>query len=270
MPFYWLADTGRLDLGGAIGTGLLYVLFLGFWPWWGRRVHRLKRPWQALGLRYPASFLRDHLRGSTLGIASVGVLMLIQVAAGWAVFQSPVAPLPLVLEAVLVGTLVGLAEELLFRGWLLFELEQGYSAAIALWINSLLFAAVHFIKPLPAILATLPQFFGLLLLGVLLVCARRLPVSPQRMSQNHVGQNLTPNQSVSTATTLGWPMGLHGGLVGGYYLVSVGNLVTVTNRIPAWVTGLQQNPLAGLLGLLLLGGLVFIFHKAVKQPGKLL
>ncbi|PSN18402.1 CPBP family intramembrane metalloprotease [filamentous cyanobacterium CCP5] len=250
-PFYWLANSGRLDLGGAIATGLLYLLFLGIWPWWGRHVHGLTYPWQALGITHYRGLATTHLGGFALGLTSVGLLILIQAVAGWAILKSPtVDPLRLVLEAVLVGTLVGLAEELLFRGWVLFELEQGYSASLALWGDSLLFAVVHFIKPLPAILATLPQFLGLLLLGMLLVWARRTPV---------------PDNKINRVTTLGWPMGLHGGLVGGYYLVSVGSLAEVTGSVPAWVTGLQQNPLAGLLGLLLLGALAGLFRQTAQR-----
>lgn len=247
LPFYWLADSGRLDLGGAIATGLLYVLFLGFWPWWSQNVYQLRQPWQKIGIIAHPSMLRDWLQGLGIGIGSVGLLTAIQVAAGWALFRWPEHWLGLVLEGVLVGILVGLAEEILFRGWLLFELEQGFSDSLARWINALLFAAVHFIKPLPAILATLPQFLGLLLLGLLLVWGRHLP---------------SPLRPRTLSTSLGWPVGLHSGLVGGYYLVSVGSLLESTQTVPAWVTGIQQNPLAGLLGLIMLGTLLLIFRYA--------
>ena len=146
---------------------------------------------------------------------------------------------------------VGWAEELLFRGWLLRELEQGSSATTALVGTSLIFALAHFIKPLDVILATLPQFFGLLLLGLILGWARRTSV---------LGGN------GGTTTSLGLPIGLHSGLVWGYYILSVGDLLAPTAAVPDWVTGRDGNPMAGMLGVILLGGLAMWFrHQAHRK-----
>ena len=252
LPFYWLADTGRLALGGSIATGLLYLLFLLMWPIWSRRVYGLTQPWRSLGLVRRFGLLVDALIGFALGVAGVTLLAAIQWTLGWASFQGPAtSPLQLVTEAVLVGWAVGVAEEVLFRGWLLLELERDYHPALALWVNGLIFAAVHFIKPLPAILATLPQFFGLLLLGFTLVWARRAP-----------SMGLA-----RTTSALGWPIGLHGGLVGTYYVVSVGQLFTPTGAVPEWVTGIQQNPLAGLMGIGLLGAIAALFYQKARLRG---
>lgn len=246
LPLYWLSDTGGLALGGSIATGLLYLLFLLLWPVWGRRVYGLTEPWRSLGLVRQPSLLVDALIGFLLGVVGVTLLVGIQWGLGWTRFQGlATPPLQLVTEALLVGLAVGFAEEILFRGWLLLELERDYRPALALWINGLIFAAVHFIKPLPAILATLPQFFGLLLLGVTLVWARRAP--SMGLSQ--------------TAPSLGWPIGLHGGLVGAYYVVSVGQPFTPTGSVPEWVTGIHQNPLAGLMGIGLLGAIAALFYQ---------
>ncbi|HEY9753505.1 MAG TPA: CPBP family intramembrane glutamate endopeptidase, partial [Coleofasciculaceae cyanobacterium] len=45
------------------------------------------------------------------------------------------------------------------------------------------------------------------------------------------------------------PIGLHGGLIWSYYLVKVGQLFQYTNRVPEWVTGIDGNPLSGIMGL---------------------
>lgn len=142
---------------------------------------------------------------------------------------------------------VGFAEEMLFRGWLLAELEKDYTARAALMMNALFFAVTHFIKPLNAIISTSPQFFGLAALGMALVWARR-------------------NQAKNAAqTSLAYPIGLHAGLIWGYYIVNVGGLSETTGLAPTWVTGINENPLAGLLGLMLLGAIAFQFAK-VAQP----
>jgi hypothetical protein len=56
--------------------------------------------------------------------------------------------------------------------------------------------------------------------------------------------------------------------VWGYYLLQVGNLLTPTNAVPAWVTGLDGNPLAGLLGLGLLGLLGSLIFRWSRAPVK--
>jgi len=47
-------------------------------------------------------------------------------------------------------------------------------------------------------------------------------------------------------------MGIHSGLVWGYYLLKVGGLIIPHKNLSPWLTGIDGNPLAGLLGL---GGL---------------
>lgn len=250
LPLYWLAAQGTLALGGAIATGLLYLGFLALWPTWSRQVHQLRRPWTALGLGWHRGLIGDWLVGLSLGLGGIAALVAIELLLGWAVPQSPSTPfLRVVLEGGLVSLAVGLAEEILFRGWLLFELEQGLSSGQALVGVALVFAIAHFIKPLPDLLATLPQFFGLFLLGLTLVWARRTP------------SHARPQQR----TALGYPVGLHGGLVWGYYLLNVGQVAPISGVVPPWVTGIQGNPLAGLLGLGLLGGLAMLFYRGAHS-----
>jgi uncharacterized protein len=119
---------------------------------------------------------------------------------------------------------------LLFRGWLLNELDRDYSPRIALWVSSLIFAIAHGIRP---------QFFALMILGMILVWAKR-----------------------GTEGRLGKSIGLHAGLVWSYYLVNVGQLVKFTNQVPAWVTGIDHNPLAGVIGILALSAIAVSIKKA--------
>ncbi|NJN20901.1 MAG: LPXTG cell wall anchor domain-containing protein [Leptolyngbya sp. RL_3_1] len=61
-------------------------------------------------------------------------------------------------------------------------------------------------------------------------------------------------------TSLANAAGLHGGLVWAYYQVTVGELITPTGLVPAWITGIQGNPLAGVMGAGLLGGIAALFY----------
>ncbi|MFQ4137199.1 CPBP family intramembrane glutamic endopeptidase [Nodosilinea sp. PGN35] len=246
LPLYALASRGLLPGGDLVPTALLYGVFLLVLPRWERQVRGETQPWAQIGFAGSRALSRGMVAGALIGAVSLVLLAAVQVGLGWAVLAADGARGVELLQTALVGALaataVGWSEEVLFRGWLLRELEQGWSPGVALGATGLIFAVAHFIKPLDAILALLPQLVGLLLLGLVLGWARRIPVGPGK-------------------TGLGHPVGLHAGLVWGYYLLEVGNLLQTTEAVPAWVTGLDGNPLAGLLGLTLLSGLgVLVFR----------
>ncbi|MEL7054233.1 MAG: CPBP family intramembrane glutamate endopeptidase, partial [Cyanobacteria bacterium J06588_5] len=128
------------------------------------------------------------------------------------------------------------------------ELEEGYSGPKALVMSALFFGATHYIKPWDEIVSSLPQLLGLVVLGMVLVWARRSPTGPP-------GKQLT---------RLGYPLGLHAGLIWGYYIVNVGGLSEYTGQVPEWITGIGNNPLAGLMGVVLLSLIGWPFAKIAK------
>ena len=178
-----------------------------------------------------------------IGLISILTVFSLQGLFGWLVWQQPrVFLLKIILEGLLVGLGVGFAEELLFRGWLLDELKTDYGLSLATWIDSILFAIAHFIKPLEAIIHTLPQFPALVLLGLTQVWGKG-----------------------SCRGRLGLPIGLHSGLVWGYYIINVGELTKYSGVVPDWVTGVNNNPLQGVMGVLFMGGLAWWMRgKALK------
>ncbi|WP_424405930.1 hypothetical protein [Microcoleus sp.] len=56
-------------------------------------------------------------------------------------------------------------------------------------------------------------------------------------------------------------IGLHAGLVWGYYIINIGELVRYSGSVPDWVTGINGNPLAGAVGLLFLSVLAVGMRK---------
>lgn len=251
LPLYGLAGRGLLPGGDLLPTALLYVVFLLVLPRWERAVRAETQPWDKIGFAGGRALGRGMATGAPLGAVSIAILAGAQLSLGWAQLDPGGARgfslVQIGLVGALAATAVGWSEEVLFRGWLLRELGQGWSPAVALGATSLIFAIAHFIKPLDAIIALLPQFAGLLLLGLVLGWARRIPVGTDK-------------------TGLGHPVGLHAGLVWGYYLLEVGNLFQPTGAVPAWVTGLDGNPLAGLLGLTLLSGLGVLVFRWSRPP----
>ena len=242
-PLYWLLeDPNQVSILTMIG---LYIEFIVLAHWWGRHVHQHPNILKSYGLYATLQNGLELIWGLAFGFVSISGMFLLQGWMGWLSWQIPILSFSrLFQEGLLVALGVGFAEELFFRGWLLDELQRDYSRSLSLGINSALFAVAHFIRPWKAILATWPQFVGLAILGLILVWAKR--------AKGRKGQE-----------NLGLPMGFHAGLVWGYYLVNVGQWVDYSGQVPDWVTGIDGNPLAGLVGLGGLGAIaLYVKHLA--------
>ncbi len=235
----WLpiAITLYLIFGAASDTWigiLLYCLFVALIWFWGRKVEQKEQPYAYYGLINSRQNLTEWLTGIAVGMVSFFLLMETQVILGWQAWQPNVDWIGAVLPRSIDGIGIGFAEELLFRGWLLTELEKNLNKRRSLIINSSIFAITHFIKsePLWVLIFRLPQFPGLMLLGMDLIWARR-----------------------SRQGRLGLAMGLHSGLVWGYLIVSTTHWTKATGTVAEWITGIGGNPLAGMMALIFLGAI---------------
>lgn len=213
---------------------LLYVEFILLLRLWGKKVYKQTQILRHYGLERTPQNAIDLLHGLAIGLISILILFGVEGLLGWLVWQKPsIFLLRVILEGLIIALAYGFAEELLFRGWLFDELQRDYNLRVVVWATAVIFAVTHFIKPLPEIIQTSPQFFGLLLLAFFLVCAKRW-----------------------RRGRLGLSIGLHAGLLWGYYIINVGQLTKYSGAVPDWVTGVNRNPLAGLMGLVLLSVLV--------------
>lgn len=253
IPLYRLEATATAGQSIIATPLILFLVFLCGLPRWLRRVHKCEYPWRLVGMHARSTWLKSWLTACLTGISSVGLLYGLQLMLGWGVLSFTVSQAVFVnlMLGLLVGVGVGLVEEILFRGWMLFELEQNYTQSIALWIDAGIFALAHYLGPISSFLETWPQLLGLILLGLTLVWARRIPDGDRPLS--------------APITTLGPAAGLHSGLVFAYYQVDVNDWVIATERVPVWVTGVGGNPLAGLLGLGLLGCIATGIYGASHQ-----
>ncbi|MEM9538377.1 MAG: type II CAAX endopeptidase family protein [Cyanobacteria bacterium P01_E01_bin.42] len=248
LPFYLplhflLGDDPNLR---SIATlAILYIEFLFLLHWWGREIWQLPNVFQHYGLTNSRKNGIELLKGLAIGLWITLGLFILMVVLRWATFQPLTNPVRIILEGLLMSVAVGFAEELLFRGWFLDELERDYSPSVSLWVNAIIFAIAHFIKPLSEMIRTFPQFPGLLLLGAILA-------SSKGKFNNRLGSAI----------------GLHAGLIWGYYIINVGNLVEYSDRVSPWITGVDRNPLAGLMGLCFLGILAFILRVIPNPAGK--
>lgn len=254
VPIYLLGDDPNTV--SIITLLALYVEFLLLVRFWGKWIYHQPKLLRLYGLRLNARNARLLLAGLGWGCLSLLSLFALEAQLGWLTWYPDLAQFPrIILEGLAIALGIGFAEELFFRGWLLDELLRDYSPPIATWACSLIYAIAHFIKPPAEIIRTWPQFPGLILLGLIFVWAKFVISSKS--------ENITV-----TPGNLGLPIGLHGGLVWGYYIISVGGKIQYSGRVPDWVVGIDQNPLAGLMGLMFLGAIALIIRIAIAKPMK--
>jgi len=189
-------------------------------------------PWRSLGVVCPwPAAIKALLRGLVKAAVLLALVLIgLQVAGALAwPLQTSAAVL---LNGLALGLGVAFAEELLFRGWLLGELGLHLGRQRALWLQAALFSLVHTRFNLP-LLPLLGLLGGLLLLGLALGLQRR-----------------------ADRGLLWGAIGLHGGLVGGWFVLNQG-LISLEPATPSWLTG-PANPIGGLLGWLGLGLLLWV------------
>lgn len=233
-----LTDPGILNLLNIFVMGGLAGTFIALLPWWHKALYGREKAFSHLGLVRSTRNLFGLWRGWLIGFSSLLLLYVMQSWLGWIIWQPAAIPWADLIGGGILSSLgVSFAEELVFRGWILDELETDYSKPIALWSNSLIFAALHFGNPIHIILGW-PNFLSLTILGFLLVLAKR-----------------------SQKNLLGISIGLHAGLIGMVYLTDVGKIVKHTNQVPEWLTGIGGNPAAGILGILSLLALLGYFAR---------
>lgn len=164
--------------------------------------------------------------GFSLGIFSLGIVFFGQICAGWCYLERSNIKLipPILLTISLVALFVGGIEELIFRGFLLTKLEDNFSVWLAAIISSLIFAVLHLVWEQKE---TLPQLPGLWLMGMVLVLAR-----------------------LADGNNLGIAWGLHAGWVWAIATIDTAGLITYTDKVPQYLTGINKKPLAGLTGII--------------------
>jgi len=215
-----IASSQRATLA-AIPAVLALLLTL---PWRVRGAWGERQAWSVLGVSAPsaAPILRALLRGLLKAIALLALVLGVFQLAGilhW--HGSP--SLPTLINAVALGLGVGFAEELLFRGWLLGELERQLGRQGGLVAQAVVFSLVHLRFNLPP-LGLLGLLGGLALLGLALGLQRRADHG------------------------LIWgAVGLHGGLVGLWFLLQRGGVISLASQAPLALTG-PANPIGGLAG----------------------
>ncbi|MBE9155225.1 CPBP family intramembrane glutamic endopeptidase [Cyanobium sp. LEGE 06113] len=247
-PLAWVAPAWRPDQVDLAGVSLSFALLLATLPWRLRTAWGATQPWRTLGLAVsPGQALAGIAMGLTKAIALLLLVSLALLFSQQARWQGA-TDAGLLANALLLACGVGLAEELLFRGWLWGELRLRLNGHRALLAQALVFGLVHPWYREPGLLA-LSLLGALTLLGVVLAREREL------------GKG-----------ALWGPAALHGGLVGGWFLLQNG-LLTVSAQAPGWWAGPSgmtsgTNPLGGAIGWLGLLGLLLYQQRRGHSLGR--
>ena len=149
----------------------------------------------------------------------------------------------LFLNGILLLVGVGFAEELIFRGWLLEEFKNQFGLKNAIIAQASVFSIVHIGLDLP-FWQMIRILIGLFLLGILLALIR-----------------------LKDRSSLWGCIGLHGGLVGLWFLTNNG-LLEISEDAPKWLVGpgtLNTNPLGGILGISLMIIFCFFYLKSFNK-----
>lgn len=182
------------------------------------------------GLVWQPSLFISLTLGLALGIAGLAVIFSLESWLGWIQWQKQnLHQLRSILLPILgLGLWVGITEELVFRGFLLDNLNKNYFIAIAAAISSFIFALLHLIWEQKE---TVPQLPGLWLMGMVLV-----------------GAVLVDDGN------LGLAWGIHAAWIWGLSCLDSAQLIEYTGKGADWLTGLGKQPLAGVAGIVCLLG----------------
>ena len=192
----------------------------------------LKNTWTLLGINNIESnkkFIFYFLRGFLISSILISLIIIPIIGTKLAYWNGQISP-DRFLNAVLLIVGVGFAEELIFRGWLLEELKKQFGLKKAIIAQASIFSIVHIGFNLP-LLEMMSILTGLFFLGILLSLIR-----------------------LNDKNSLWGSIGLHGGLVGLWFLANNG-LLAISTKSPKWLVGpgnINTNPLGGIFGISLM------------------
>ena len=234
----WLLATPMLLFGASeesvslIGTIFTFLMFVFSLPKWFEIRWGLKNTWILLGIKKidrNRDLIFNFLRGFLISLILITLIVIPIISTEWGYWIGEISP-DILANAIILTIGVGFAEELIFRGWLLEEFKKQFGLKKAIIAQSLIFSFVHIGFDLP-FWEMLSILTGLFLLGISLSLIR-----------------------LKNKNSLWDCIGLHGGLVGLWFITNNG-LLDISKDSPKWLVGpgtINTNPLGGIVGISLM------------------
>ena len=238
-------DKEILSLVGTIFTFLIFVFSL---PKWFHIRWGFKNAWTLLGISNigrNGNFIFYFIKGFLLSTILISLILFPIITAQWGTWIGRIS-IEIILNAIFLIIGIGFAEELIFRGWLLEEFKKQFGFKKAIILQSALFSIVHIGFDLP-FWQMISILTGLFLLGILLSLIR-----------------------LKDKNSLWGCIGLHGGLVGLWFITNNG-LLEISKNSPKWLVGpgtINTNPLGGIFGISLIAIFCFLNFRLLREKSK--
>tara|TARA_B100000214_G_C23902402_1_gene597168 strand:+ start:201 stop:1052 length:852 start_codon:yes stop_codon:yes gene_type:complete len=232
-----------------IGTTISFIIFLCVLPSWGSIRWKTKNIWVFFGLDFKNIFraVKKFFSGFIFSVFLMFILFLFFYLCGW-IERIDFVKLGALANAILLIVSIVFVEEIVFRGWLMEEMALLYGLRKGIIFQSLIFSLAHYRFDI-GLLALIPFFMGLFLFGLV----------------------LTLRRTIDKGSLMGC-IGLHGGLVGIWYLFDSG-MVVFSNNTPYFLLGPSEkmvNPIGSVSGIVILLLTVFIQRRLFARTGRFL
>tara|TARA_B100001113_G_scaffold204709_1_gene167863 strand:- start:300 stop:1151 length:852 start_codon:yes stop_codon:yes gene_type:complete len=229
-----------------IGTIITFILFLIVLPGWARVRWKTNHLWPAIGLDFKNLFesFKQFFNGFIFSVFLIIILFLFFLFCGW-IDRVDYIKITQLLNAILLIVGIVFAEEIIFRGWLMEEMVLLFGSRKGLIFQSIIFSLAHYRSDMD-ILALIPFFTGLFLFGIVLTLRRTLDRG-----------------------SLWGCIGLHGGLVGVWYLFDTG-MVVFSIDTPFFFLGPSRNmvnPIGSVIGITILLITIFFQRRLFARTG---
>ena len=248
--FFYLFDrdisSNKLSI---IGTIISFIMFLAVLPSWGGIRWKTNNLWQSIGLAVNNKFtaLRIFFSGFVFSVFLIFILCILCFICGW-IDRLDYVKFTELLNAILLIVGIVFAEEIVFRGWLMEEMALLFGVRRGIILQSTIFSLAHFRSDI-SLLALIPFLTGLFLFGLVLNLRRTIDRG-----------------------SLWGCIGLHGGLVGIWYLFDSG-MVIFSIDTPYFVLGPSRNmvnPVGSVIGITILLFTLFFQRRLFARTGRFL
>ncbi len=230
-------------------TIITFFLFLIILPSWGKNRWKTNEVWLSIGLNYKNKFMviKTFFSGFLFAAFLLLFFYLFIYILGWIDSINEIK-FSAILNAILLIVSIVFAEEIIFRGWLMEELVLLFGLRKGIIFQSAIFSCAHFRADI-GFWALIPFMIGLFLFGLLLTLRRNIDQG-----------------------SLWGCIGLHGGLVGIWYLIDSG-MVVFSNDIPYYFLGPSKNmvnPIGSVIGITTLLIILFFQRRLFARTGRFL
>ena len=227
-----------------IGTIITFILFLSVLPSWGRIRWETNNLWLYIGLDFKNTFqsLKLFFGGFTFSIFLLTIVFLFFLLCGF-IDKVDYIKFTQLLNATLLIVGIVFAEEVIFRGWLMEEMVLLLGFRKGIIFQSTIFSLAHYRSDI-GLLALIPFLTGLFLFGIV----------------------LTLRRTIDRGSLWGC-IGLHGGLVGIWYLFDSG-MVRFSIDTPYFLLGPSKdmvNPIGSAIGITILLITIFFQRRLLQE-----